>query len=112
VILTNGTIDPQRLTIARTGLVALVDGVIVTEEVGLHKPHPEPFRRAAALAGAAPSEAAMVGDNFSTDIVGALGAGFCRAVWVTRRRALPPSDPRLVVVRRLGEVLAAVSSPA
>jgi len=111
-ILTNGTIDPQRLTIARTGLLDLVDGAIVTEELGLHKPHPEPFRRAAALVGAAPTEATMVGDTFSTDIVGALSAGFCRAVWVTRHRRAPHSDPRVVLVRRLDEVLAAVSSPS
>ncbi len=65
-ILTNGTIDPQRLTIARTGLLGLVDGVIVSEELGLHKPHPEPFRQAAALVGAAPAEATMVGDTFAT----------------------------------------------
>jgi hypothetical protein len=41
----------------------------------------------------------------------ALAAGLCRAVWVTPRRPAPASDPRLVVVvvvRRLGDVLAAV----
>jgi len=109
VILTNGTVDPQRLTIERTGLTSLVDGVVITEEVGRHKPHAEPFLRAAALVNVPPAVATMIGDTLSTDIVGALEAGYGSAVWITaRRRALPDLDPRVVVVRRLDQVLPAL----
>lgn len=109
VILTNGTVDPQRLTIERTGLASLVDGVIVTEELGLHKPHVEPFRRAASLAGVTPARATMVGDNLSVDIAGALQAGYRHAAWLTGRRVLPRLDPGVLVVRRLADVLPALS---
>jgi FMN phosphatase YigB (HAD superfamily) len=108
VILTNGTVDPQRLTIERTGLTSLVDSVVITEEVGRHKPHAEPFLRAAALVNVPPVRATMIGDNLSTDIVGALGAGYGGAVWITSRRALPDLDPRVLVVSRLAQVLPAL----
>jgi putative hydrolase of the HAD superfamily len=110
VILTNGTVDPQRLTIERTGLTSLVDGVVISEDVGLHKPHAEPFLRAAALVNVTPAAATMIGDNFAVDIVGALGAGYGRAIWITdRRRAVQELDPRITVVRRLDQVLPAFS---
>jgi FMN phosphatase YigB (HAD superfamily) len=112
VILTNGTVDPQRLTLERTGLISLVDGVIITEEVGVHKPHAEPFQRAAALVSVALADATMVGDNLPVDIIGALEAGYGRAVWITGRRVLPELDPRVVVVRRLDQVLPSLSGPA
>jgi putative hydrolase of the HAD superfamily len=112
VILTNGTVDPQRLTIERTGLVSLVDGVVITEEIGVHKPRAEPFQRAAALVNVDPAQATMVGDNLSLDIIGALGAGYARAVWITARRTLPELDPRVVVVRRLDQVLPALGERA
>jgi FMN phosphatase YigB (HAD superfamily) len=108
VILTNGTVDPQRLTIERTGLTSQVDGVIITEEIGAHKPHAEPFLRAAALVNVPPAAATMIGDNLAVDIIGALGAGYGRAVWITARRAVRELDPRIVVIRRLDQVLPAL----
>jgi FMN phosphatase YigB (HAD superfamily) len=108
VILTNGTVDPQRLTIERTGLTSLVDGVIITEELGMHKPHAEPFLRAAAMVNVAPAAASMIGDNLAVDIIGALEAGYEGALWITSRRAVPDLDPRVVVVRRLDQVLPAL----
>lgn len=109
VILTNGTVDPQRHKLERHRLHLLVDAAVVSEEVGHHKPDVRAFEAALRLVGGRPQEAAMVGDTLDYDIAGALAAGFRRAVWITRRRAAPP-DPRVLKVRRLDEVLSALQS--
>ena len=46
-----------------------------SDEVGYRKPGPEIFRRTLSLAGAAPAEAAHVGDNPLDDVMGAQGVG-------------------------------------
>lgn len=107
VILTNGTVDPQRTKVEQHRLHLLVDGVVVSEEVGHHKPDPRAFDAALQLVGGRPLEAAMVGDTLDYDIAGALASGFRRAVWVTGRRFQHPDD-RVVRVRRLDQVLSAL----
>lgn len=48
---------------------------VTSTEVGAEKPDPRIFEAALAKAGATPSEAVHVGDQISSDIEGALGAG-------------------------------------
>ncbi len=107
VILTNGTVDPQRLKAEQTGLLHLVAGVVVTEEIGFHKPDPRAFAAALAMTGDAPALAAMVGDRWEFDIEGALQAGFRQAVWVSRTRR-SVSDPRVKIAKSLPQVLPAL----
>ena len=107
VILTNGTVDPQLRKVLASGFDSLVDAVVITEEVGYHKPHPDAFAAALERVSGAPASAAMVGDALHYDIEGALAAGFARALWLTSRKAHP--DPRVLTIRRLAEVLPLVS---
>ena len=89
-----------------TGLDRLVDAAISSAEAGERKPAPGIFRRALALAGAAPDEgrALHVGDSLEADVAGALGAGL-RAVLVARAGSWPAEVPAGVpVVRSLGEL--------
>ena len=57
------------------GLTACLDFTVTSVEAGAEKPHPEIFRAAIAKAGAEPSEAMHVGDQPTSDVEGALGAG-------------------------------------
>ena len=107
VILTNGTVDPQRVKAEQSGLLHLVAGVVVTEEIGFHKPDPRAFAAALALTGDSAPRAAMVGDRWEFDIEGALEAGFRRAVWVSRSRRRP-ADSRVKIVKSLPQVLPAL----
>lgn len=102
VILTNfqGQVDRQHRKIRSLGLDEAVDGVVVTGDIGIHKPDARAFEAALALVDGSPERAAMLGDNLVNDIQGALDAGFAKAVWITNRRRVP-EDPRLVVVRNL-----------
>lgn len=87
VVVSNGTGRQQRAKIARVGLTELVDGIVLSEEVGVAKPDPRIF--AAACEGTEDGEPVwMVGDNPRADILGARDAGL-PATWVSHGRAWP-----------------------
>lgn len=70
-----------------------VDFVICSETAGVPKPDPHIFKLALQQARCNPDEAVMLGDSWSSDIVGASGSGI-RAVWYNPNgRACP--DPAL-----------------
>ncbi|GAA2841098.1 hypothetical protein GCM10010505_75110 [Kitasatospora aburaviensis] len=94
-VVTNGCTDIQRAKLARTGLLAAVDAVCVSEEAGARKPAPEIFHLAAARLGRTLTpDAWMVGNNPATDLRGAHAVGL-RSIWITPAPppALPPSHP-------------------
>ncbi|MCL6596572.1 MAG: HAD-IA family hydrolase [Firmicutes bacterium] len=65
-----------RRVLETTGLRPWVGPVVVSSECGREKPDPDIFRLALEQAGAAPSEAVMVGDNGHDDVAGALAAAW------------------------------------
>ena len=65
------------------GLGSMLDAVVSSAEVGLHKPDPRIFELACARVGVRPAEAAHVGDHPYADVLGATTAGMA-AVLVDR----------------------------
>jgi putative hydrolase of the HAD superfamily len=65
------------------GLAALLDGIVISAEVGAAKPDPAIFAHALACAGTDASEALHVGDTVEADLAGARAAGI-RAVHLDR----------------------------
>lgn len=80
-VVTNGSSQLQRSKIEVTGLADLVDGICVSEELGVAKPDPRIFELAAAACGVSLSDGWMIGDNPVADIQGAYGVGLS-SVWV------------------------------
>lgn len=64
-----------RAHLFKRGLLDQFDHWSFSDEVGFYKPAIEPFRDACAGLGVEPYEAAHVGDQRGTDVVGALAAG-------------------------------------
>lgn len=93
-IVSNNLLDEQLDKLRACGLEALVDALVVSEEVGVSKPDPEIFRVALDRLACAPADAVMVGDSWNADVVGARAAGI-RAVWFNPRRISRPEggDP-------------------
>jgi putative hydrolase of the HAD superfamily len=91
----------------RHGLAAQLDTVIVSEALGLRKPHPAVVR--AGLHGLClrPPEVLLVGDTYAEDIVGARAAGV-DAAWIDAHgRGVPPGQPvPRYVLRALPEIAA------
>jgi putative hydrolase of the HAD superfamily len=67
--------------LAQTRLAPLLDHVVISEAVGVRKPHPKIFEEALAPSGAAPQAALHVGDMAKADAWGAGRLGF-RTVWI------------------------------
>lgn len=107
-LLTNGPSRVQRRKVELMGLQDHLDGIAISEEIGVAKPDPGAFSAALALIDCAPHEAVMVGDNVDWDVHGALSAGMLGAVWIAGDDAGDPPHGA-VRVRRLQQVLAALT---
>jgi putative hydrolase of the HAD superfamily len=83
-----------RAVLDRTGLTPLLDGIVISAEVGAAKPDPAIFERALAVAGAPAEEAVHVGDTPDVDVAGALAAGL-RAIHLDRSGADPQATTSL-----------------
>jgi putative hydrolase of the HAD superfamily len=106
-IVTNGSIESQRAKLWSSGLVGLVEEVLISTEEKVKKPDVEIFVRAAERLGVRVEESVFVGDNPQTDIGGAHYAGM-KTVWLKRHLAWP-EDLSIVpnyTVSSLAEVLA------
>jgi putative hydrolase of the HAD superfamily len=79
-------------TLARVGLLELVDGVVTAAQCGAMKPDPAVFEAALALAGVAAADALHVGDSLTEDVAGAAAVGI-EAVLVDRRGESSPGGP-------------------
>ena len=66
-----------------TGLAPLLDGAVISAEVGAAKPDPAIFARALAVAGVSAAAALHVGDTAAADLAGARAAGI-RALHLDR----------------------------
>lgn len=84
-IVTNGFTVQQGAKVANAGLDALVHAWVVSEEVGVPKPDPAPFRVAADRCGASLEGGWMIGDDPINDIEGAAAAGLA-TVWIHHGR--------------------------
>jgi len=69
-----------RQALARVNLDLHFDLVVAAQDLGVAKPDPAFFRAILERLGLAPGAAAMVGDTYEVDIVGAKAAGL-RAIW-------------------------------
>lgn len=75
-IITNGFIELQQARLEHTGLKAYFDLLVISEQVGIAKPHPGIFEHAFSQMGELDREQVlMVGDNPDSDILGGIKAG-------------------------------------
>jgi len=91
----------------RHGIGPYLDTVIVSEALGLRKPHPALVRAGVRGLGLDAREVVMVGDTWTEDVVGARAAGV-DAVWIDAHgRGAPDGEPApRHVVRALPELAA------
>jgi FMN phosphatase YigB (HAD superfamily) len=83
----------------RHGVLGRVDTVVVSESLGLRKPHPLMVESALRSLDVAPDAALMVGDTFAEDVEAAHAAGV-DAAWLAREaQGIPPgaTPPRFVL---------------
>ena len=81
-IVTNGFLETQQLKIEVMKLNRFTDTFVITEEIGVMKPHPRVFDHATDLAGVSRENILYVGDSYSSDIIGGRNAGW-KTAWYT-----------------------------
>jgi len=75
-IITNGFTALQQVRLERTGFLGYFDLLVISEQVGVAKPHPAIFDYAFEQMGNPPRDRVlMVGDNPDSDILGGINAG-------------------------------------
>ena len=92
--------------LAQAGLTDLLDHVVISDAVGVRKPHPRIFETALAPFDATPDRALHVGDLAVSDAWGAGRLGF-KTVWINPK-AKPWSEdahPPTLTVERLADLL-------
>lgn len=95
-IVTNGEVDNQESKIRKTGLVDVVDGWVISTEVGARKPDSKIFTALAHRIGV-PLAGWMIGDGLDADIVGGAAVGL-ETAWISNGLSLRPNDPVPTIV--------------
>lgn len=86
-ILSNGFRDVQFRKIHTAGLDPYIHLVVLSDDIGINKPDQRIYTYAMQQAGdTSPAHHIMIGDNPSTDIAGAISAGW-HAIWYLPERA-------------------------
>ena len=83
-IITNGFKEVQSIKIDNCGLKNYFDTIIISEEHNLTKPDEKIFRLAENFAKTTKDECVMIGDNFESDIIGAINSGW-DAIYFTEK---------------------------
>jgi 5'-nucleotidase len=89
-IITNGFTELQQIRLERTGFAEAFSPLVISEQVGVAKPHVDIFIHAFSLMGHPPKQhILMVGDNPHADIQGGINAGI-DTCWLNRHGAARP----------------------
>jgi 2-haloacid dehalogenase len=105
-LITNGLTTVQRGRIRKSGIEGYFSAILISEELGIAKPDPRFFHRAAEAVALPCSELLCVGDNPSADIGGARAAGIAGCWYNPGGSPWPgPGDPPEQVIGSLPELL-------
>ena len=92
-ILSNGFKELQSRKMKTAGLTGYFDDIILSEDIGINKPHPELFEHALKETGSRLEESIMIGDMFETDIAGAANIGMQQIYFNPKHKIGLPFTP-------------------
>jgi YjjG family noncanonical pyrimidine nucleotidase len=111
-VITNGLQVVQRPRLARSVIGPLLDGIVVSEEVGAAKPNTRIFQIAFAQMGnPSRDEVLMVGDSLTSDIRGGNDFGIDTCWFNPTRQPGDETIPSTYEITHLRELLSIVSPP-
>jgi putative hydrolase of the HAD superfamily len=102
-ILSNGFREVQHKKIKNSGLRPYFDKVILSEDAGKNKPHPDFFTYALEVTNSRRDETLMIGDSWDADIVGAYNSQIDQ-VWLNPKDEKPKGFEPTFTVQKLEEI--------
>jgi len=102
-ILSNGFKEVQYRKIKTAGIEKYIDLIVLSDDIGINKPDPRIYNHALTMAHSTASRSLMIGDNPTTDIDGAINAGW-HAIHFNRDGQGEP-HPTATVVTTLSEII-------
>ena len=94
-VVSNGTVAAQTKKLERSGFGALMDGVFLSERLGVEKPDPAFFEQVFSAIGPVDKRRVLlVGDSLTSDIQGGNNAGVLTA-WYNPERLPTPDAPHV-----------------
>lgn len=101
-IITNGVSATQKSRLSKSGLDKVIDGVFISEDIGIQKPFPEFFDYVfERIEEKDKSKIIVVGDSYGSDIKGACGVGL-DCVWFNRLKE--ENVLSLSITKEIGEL--------
>ena len=102
-ILSNGDSFSQHAKIRQIGVEEYFDAVIVSDDYGIDKPDQEIFAKMCELLDVKAEECVMIGDVFSSDILGAVRCGMT-PIWIKTDNDRPVHFYQGYVIKRPEEI--------
>lgn len=102
-ILSNGFKEVQYKKLKNSGLKPYFERVILSDELGVHKPHVDFFTHALKQTNANRSETIMIGDSWDADIVGAYNSNIDQ-VWLNPEGHQPEGFTPTYTIKTLNEL--------
>lgn len=103
-IISNGFTEVQHRKMKNASLEHYFEKVILSDEVGVNKPDPRIFDFALERTGASRDESLMVGDNYDTDITGAIRSRIDQLFFNPKQERVATVTPTFEV-RQLSEIM-------
>ena len=106
LVITNGLQEVQRPRLANSAIGAFMDGVVISDEVGVSKPEPGIFDIAFEQMGhPAKGSVLMVGDSLTSDMPGGIAYGIDTCWYNPDQRPRPPELDIRYQIQHLAELL-------
>lgn len=103
-IISNGFKEVQYYKFEHSGLAPYFTHTLISEELGINKPQPGIFEIALVRNGITADQAVMIGDSYSSDIVGAKAAGIDQ-IWVKGDGLPVTGETATYIVPKLTDVM-------
>ncbi|NLI99537.1 MAG: noncanonical pyrimidine nucleotidase, YjjG family [Bacteroidales bacterium] len=102
-ILSNGFREVQYKKIENAGLAPYFDKIILSEDAGINKPHPDMFTHALKNTNSRRDQTVMIGDSWEADIAGAYNSRIAQ-IWFNPGQIAAKEFEPTYTVRRLVEI--------
>lgn len=102
-IITNGFKEAQEIKFECCNLKPYFFEILISEELGVHKPNKRIFEMAQNRVNASHEECVMIGDSFESDVEGALNANW-QAIYFNNYRQLNESKKHINTINELSEL--------